>query len=153
MRLGSPLDRSGTGPDAVTALYPPQSSTRFARFRTWVVNQRAGGFVMYAVIRTGGKQYRVAPGDVVKVESVPSENRTVEFSDVLAVSGESGELAKPAAAKVTAEVLGEGRGDKILVFHLKRKKQYKKLQGHRQNFTEVRIQAIEADGVTYTTAN
>jgi large subunit ribosomal protein L21 len=110
---------------------------------------------MYAVIRTGGKQYRVAPGDVVKIESVVSDSelQTVEFSDVLAVSGEPGTVAKPAAAKVTAEVLGEGRGDKILVFHLKRKKQYKKLQGHRQNFTEVRIKAIEADGVTYTAAN
>ena len=107
---------------------------------------------MYAVIRTGGKQYRVAPGDVVKIESVVSDSelQTVEFSDVLAVSGEPGTVAKPAAAKVTAEVLGEGRGDKILVFHLKRKKQYKKLQGHRQNFTEVRIKAIEADGVTYS---
>ncbi len=105
---------------------------------------------MYAVIRTGGKQYRVAPGDVVKIESVASENQTVEFSDVLAISGEAGSIAKPASAKVTAEVLGEGRSSKILVFHLKRKKQYKKLQGHRQNFTEVRIKAIEADGVTYT---
>ncbi len=105
---------------------------------------------MYAVIRTGGKQYRVSPGDVVKIESVPSADQTIEFSDVLAVSGKEGSLAKPGAAKVTAEVLGEGRGQKILVFHLKRKKQYKKLQGHRQNFTEVRIKAIEADGVTYT---
>ena len=108
---------------------------------------------MYAVIRTGGKQYRVAPGDVVKIESVVSQDQTVEFSDVLAVSGEAGSLAKPTSAKVTAEVLGEGRGDKILVFHFKRKKQYKKLQGHRQNFTEVRIKAIEADGVTYTAAS
>jgi large subunit ribosomal protein L21 len=107
-------------------------------------------FVMYAVIRTGGKQYRVAPGDVLKIESVGSADQTVEFSDVLAVSGEPGTLAKPATAKVTAEVLGEGRGGKILVFHLKRKKQYKKLQGHRQNFTEVRIKAIEADGQTFT---
>jgi large subunit ribosomal protein L21 len=93
---------------------------------------------MYAVIRTGGKQYRVAPGDVVKIESVTAgdnKENTVEFSDVIAVSGEPGTI---------------GRGDKILVFHLKRKKQYKKLQGHRQNFTEVRIKAIEADGVTYT---
>jgi large subunit ribosomal protein L21 len=111
----------------------------------------AGG-TMYAVIRTGGKQYRVTPGDVLKIESIPSSDQTVEFSDVLAVSGEAGTVAKPAAAKVTAEVLGEGRGEKILVFHLKRKKQYKKLQGHRQNFTEVRIKAIEADGVTYTAA-
>jgi large subunit ribosomal protein L21 len=113
---------------------------------------------MYAVIRTGGKQYRVAPGDVVKIESVISQEdtdktQTVEFSDVLAVSGEPGTVSRPATAKVTAEVLGEGRGAKILVFHLKRKKQYKKLQGHRQNFTEVRIKAIEADGVTYTAAS
>jgi large subunit ribosomal protein L21 len=108
---------------------------------------------MYAVIRTGGKQYRVAPGDVVKIESVVSdEKQTIEFSDVLAVSGEPGTVAKPATAKVTAEVLGEGRGEKILVYHLKRKKQYKKLQGHRQNFTEVRIKSIEADGVTYSAA-
>jgi large subunit ribosomal protein L21 len=107
---------------------------------------------MYAVIRTGGKQYRVAPGDVVKIESVPSDNKTVEFSDVLAVSGEPGSVIKPAGAKVTAEVVREGRADKILVFHLKRKKQYKKMQGHRQGFTEVRIKAIEADGVTYTAA-
>ena len=107
---------------------------------------------MYAVIRTGGKQYRVAPGDVLKIESVASDKSTIEFSDVLAVSGEPGTLAKPSSAKVTAEIVGEGRGSKILVFHLKRKKQYKKLQGHRQNFTEVRIQAIEADGVTYSAA-
>jgi large subunit ribosomal protein L21 len=104
---------------------------------------------MYAVIRTGGKQYRVAPGDVLKIESMGAGKDTIEFSDVLAVSGEPGALAKPSTAKVTAEVLGEGRGDKILVFHFKRKKQYKKLQGHRQNFTQVRIKAIVADGVTY----
>ena len=107
---------------------------------------------MYAVIRTGGKQYRVAPGDVVKIETVVSADQTIEFSDVLAVSGEAGIVAKPASAKVTAEILGEGRAAKILVFHLKRKKQYKKLQGHRQNFTEVRIKSIEADGVTYSEA-
>ena len=105
---------------------------------------------MYAVIRTGGKQYRVAPGDVVKIESVAGDNQTLEFSDVLAFSGEAGKLAKPGSAKVTAEIVGHGRGDKVLVFHLKRKKQYKKLQGHRQNFTEVRIKSIEADGVTYS---
>ncbi|HWE87202.1 MAG TPA: 50S ribosomal protein L21 [Terracidiphilus sp.] len=109
---------------------------------------------MYAVLRTGGKQYRVAPGDLVKIETVSSpqdqaEAQTIEFSDILAVSGDNG-ILKPTSAKVTAEVVGQGRGDKILVFHLKRKKQYKKMQGHRQNFTQVRIKAIEADGVTYT---
>ena len=108
---------------------------------------------MYAVIRTGGKQYRVAPGDVVKIESIGSEDQTVEFSDVLAVSGEAGSIAKPSSAKVTAEVVREGRADKILVFHFKRKKQYKKLRGHRQDYTEVRIRSIEADGKTYSAAS
>jgi large subunit ribosomal protein L21 len=109
----------------------------------------AGGS-MYAVIRTGGKQYRVAPGDVVKIEkieSADSEAQTVVFSDVLAVSGEPGTIVKPVNATVTAEVVGDGRHAKILVFHLKRKKQYKKMQGHRQAFTEVRIKSIEVDGV------
>ncbi len=105
---------------------------------------------MYAVIRTGGKQYRVAPGDVLKVEKAAAdENGTVEFADVLAVSGEPGTVARPGAAKVLATVVGEGRGSKILVFHYKRKKQYKKLQGHRQSFTEVRINEIQVDGATY----
>jgi large subunit ribosomal protein L21 len=105
---------------------------------------------MYAVIRTGGKQYRVAPGDVVKVESLEaSENGSVEFADV-AFSGESGSLVKPQSAKVLGTVVGEGRGDKVLVFHFKRKKQYKKLQGHRQGFTQVRISEIQVDGNSYT---
>jgi large subunit ribosomal protein L21 len=114
----------------------------------------AGG-CMYAVIRTGGKQYRVAPGDVVKVEKIAGitpETETIEFADVLAVSGEPGTISMPGAAKVTAEVVSEGRHAKILVFHLKRKKQYKKLQGHRQSFTEVRIKSIEVDGAVFAAA-
>ena len=105
---------------------------------------------MYAVIRTGGKQYRVAPGDVVKIEKLElpeAEAPNVVFSDVLAVSGEPGTIVKPGAAIVNAEVVSDGRHAKILVFHLKRKKQYKKLQGHRQAFTEVRIKSIVVDGV------
>jgi large subunit ribosomal protein L21 len=105
---------------------------------------------MYAVIRTGGKQYRVAPGDVLKVEKAAAdENGAIEFADVLAVSGEAGKVEKPGAAKVLATVVGEGRGAKILVFHYKRKKQYKKLQGHRQAFTEIRINEIQVDGTSY----
>jgi large subunit ribosomal protein L21 len=105
---------------------------------------------MYAVIRTGGKQYRVAPGDVLRIEKPGvGANETIEFSDVLAASTSEGALGKPQNAKVTATVLNEGRGDKILVFHYKRKKQYKKLQGHRQAFTQVRINEIEVDGTTY----
>jgi large subunit ribosomal protein L21 len=142
----------GPPSDAVEACIRPTAKLKFEQFKRCVL-RGVGGFVMYAVIRTGGKQYRVAPGDVVKIESVGSKDQTIEFSDVLAISGEPGTIAKPSSAKVTAEILGEGRGDKILVFHLKRKKQYKKLQGHRQGFTEVRIKAIEADGVTYTAAS
>src|SRR3569833_4062515 len=71
----------------------------------------SGGF-MYAVIRTGGKQYRVAPGDVVKIESVSADQQTIEFADVLAFSGDAGSLAKPSSGKVTAESVGQGRGQK-----------------------------------------
>ena len=112
---------------------------------------------MYAVIRAGGKQYRVAPGDVIRVESVGSEQRgtgtegQIEFSDVLAVSAGDGQIGKPqSAALVTGEVVEQGRGKKILVFHYKRKKQYKKLRGHRQGYTAVRITEIAFDGQSFT---
>ena len=94
---------------------------------------------MYAVIRAGGKQYRVAPGDVIRVEKVGTgTNGHLEFP-VLAVSGEEGQVGQQPDARVVGEVVGEGRGEKILVFHYKRKKQYKKLRGHRQEFTAVLI--------------
>jgi large subunit ribosomal protein L21 len=106
---------------------------------------------MYAVIRAGGRQFRVAPGDVIKVDQKPGENGNIEFTDVLAVSGEPGALVKPqSGARVVGSVVEEGRGDKILVFHFKRKKQYKKLQGHRQAFTAVRINEIAFDGQKFT---
>jgi len=102
---------------------------------------------MYAVIRTGGKQYRVSPGEKLKIERTAHTDGAIEFADVLAVSGEAGKFeADLAKARVTATVLGEGRGDKILVFKLKRKKQYKKMQGHRQNFVEVVINDIVVNG-------
>ena len=106
---------------------------------------------MYAVIRAGGKQYRVAPGDVVKIEKLPAaEGDTVEFNDVLAVSGQEGQIGPGAGASVSGEVMEGGRKDKILVFHLKRKKQYKKMYGHRQPFTAVRITEIAFDGQTFS---
>jgi large subunit ribosomal protein L21 len=104
---------------------------------------------MYAVIRAGGKQYRVAPGDVVKVEKAAANAGTIEF-EVLAVSGEEGKIVKAEDATVTGQVLGEGLGDKILVFHFKRKKQYKKLNGHRQPFTQVRIAEISFGGQKFS---
>lgn len=104
---------------------------------------------MYAVIRAGGKQYRVAPGDVIKIEKTSNNSdQNIDF-EVLAVSGEEGKIAKAEDAKVVGEILGEGRADKILVFHFKRKKQYKKLNGHRQPFTQVRIAEISSGGQSF----
>jgi large subunit ribosomal protein L21 len=105
---------------------------------------------MYAVIRAGGKQYKVTPGDVVRVEKVNGTDGRVEFSDVLAVSAEAGNVVRPGSgARVTGEVVEQGRGEKVLVFHYKRKKQYKKLRGHRQDFTAVRITEIAFDGQSF----
>ena len=106
---------------------------------------------MYAVIRAGGKQYRVAPGDVIRVESIEAQDGKVSFGDVLAVSGEPGQIAKPGAdVHVSGQVVEQGRGAKILVFNYKRKKQYKKMAGHRQPFTAVRITEIAFDGQKFT---
>ena len=105
---------------------------------------------MYAVIRAGGKQYRVAPGDTIRVETPNDNDGKVEFSDVLAVSAEAGSVLPPGSgALVTGEVVEHGRGEKILVFHYKRKKQYKKLRGHRQNYSAVRITEIAFDGQSF----
>jgi large subunit ribosomal protein L21 len=107
---------------------------------------------MYAVIRAGGKQYRVAPGDVIRLESQGTgTDGKIEFNDVLAVSAEAGQIGRPQSqALVVGEVVEQGRGEKILVFHYKRKKQYKKLRGHRQSFTAVRITEIAVDGQKFT---
>lgn len=106
---------------------------------------------MYAVIRAGGKQYRVAPGDVVKMEKLPAaDGDVVEFNDVLAVSGQEGTIGPGAGAVVSGQVMEGGKADKILVFHFKRKKQYKKIYGHRQPFTAVRITEIAFDGERFT---
>jgi large subunit ribosomal protein L21 len=107
---------------------------------------------MYAVIRAGGKQYRVAPGDVIRVEKVSNgTDGNVAFNEVLAVTGDDGQIAKPQSeARVSGQVLEQGRADKILVFHYKRKKQYKKLRGHRQPFTAVRITEIAYNGQTFS---
>ena len=105
---------------------------------------------MYAVIKTGGKQYRVAPGDTVRIEKAAHEEGAITFSDIVAVSGEEGKFESDlGGAKVVAEVVSEGRGDKILVFHYKRKKQYKKMQGHRQSFVEVKINEIVVGGKSF----
>lgn len=102
---------------------------------------------MYAVIETGGKQYRVSPEETVDVETLPGEiGATVEFSRVLAINnGEkllTGDAVK--GAKVIGTIASQARAQKIIVFKFKRKKQYKRTQGHRQNFTRVKVDAIQA---------
>ena len=101
---------------------------------------------MYAFIETGGKQYRVAPGDEICVEALPGElDAPVEFSRVLAVAKDSGEFLAGravAAARVTGTITARGRDRKIIVFKFKRKKQYKRTAGHRQSFTQVKINGI-----------
>ena len=102
---------------------------------------------MYAVIKTGGKQYRVQEGDILRVEKRDAEaGNEITFDDVLLV-GEGAELktgADAASASVTAKVTAAGRGQKIVVFKKRRRKNYRLTQGHRQSFTSVRIEKIKA---------
>ena len=103
---------------------------------------------MYAIIKTGGKQYRVEEGDVLMVEKLDAaENETVEFDQVLAVvDGENVKVGKPIleGAKVRATVSKHGKGPKIRIFKYKAKSNYRRRQGHRQPFTKVTIEKIEA---------
>jgi large subunit ribosomal protein L21 len=103
---------------------------------------------MFAVIKTGGKQYRVAPGDRLKVEALPVETgQTVTLDQVLAVGGSDGvRVGTPLVegVAVTATVLAHGRHPKVKIFKLRRRKHFQKHAGHRQNFTELRIDSIGA---------
>jgi len=103
---------------------------------------------MYAVIATGGKQYRVQPGETIQIEKIETEaGKTVEFGDVLMVAdGENVKIGRPtvAGAKVTAEVASSGRGEKLIVYKYRRRKGYRRKTGHRQPFTAVKITAINS---------
>lgn len=102
---------------------------------------------MYAVIVTGGKQYRVAPGDIIRVEKLTAAaGETVNLERVLMVSNDQDlRVGNPelAGASVTATVKSHGRGDKIKVFKMRRRKHYRKTQGHRQAYTELEITGIK----------
>jgi len=102
--------------------------------------------IMYAVIKTGGKQYRVAAGEKIKVEQIPADvGAEITLDQVLMVGeGESVKIGTPivAGASVTAKVIAHGRGPKIKIFKMRRRKHYQKHQGHRQNYTELEISGI-----------
>jgi len=101
---------------------------------------------MYAVIKTGGKQYRVAAGEKLKIEQIPADiGAEIVLDQVLLVAdGDNLKMGKPllAGATVQARVLAQGRHDKVRIFKLRRRKHYQKHQGHRQNFTEIQITGI-----------
>ncbi|MFL0247451.1 50S ribosomal protein L21 [Candidatus Clostridium stratigraminis] len=103
---------------------------------------------MYAIIATGGKQYQVKEGDVIYVEKLTAEvDGTVELGNVLAVGKEDGlVVGKPVVegANVVAKVLAQGKAKKVIVFKYKRKKDYRRKQGHRQPFTKLQIEKINA---------
>lgn len=101
---------------------------------------------MYAIIKTGGKQYRVEEGKVITIEKLDVEaGAEVAFDEVLLVSGDSVKIGQPtvAGAKVTGKVLEQGKGAKIRIFKYKAKSNYRRRQGHRQPFTKVQIEKIE----------
>ena len=101
---------------------------------------------MYAVVKTGGKQYRVAQGDRLRVETLSAgEGDTVELTEVLmVVDGDNVKVGSPMVegAKVTAKVVSHGRGKKVMIIKFRRRKHHRKQMGHRQNFTEVEIESI-----------
>jgi large subunit ribosomal protein L21 len=102
---------------------------------------------MYAVVRTGGKQVRVSPGQAVRVERLPGAvGDRVELAEVLLVGGEGDtRVGQPvvAGARVVGTITAQGRGPKITIFKQKRRKNYRRKQGHRQEYTELRVEAIE----------
>lgn len=101
---------------------------------------------MYAVIQTGGKQYRVAEGDTIRVEKLHGDvGAKVEFDEILMVGGPKVKVGKPhvAGAKVTAEITAQDRAKKIIVFKMKRRKNYRRKYGHRQPYTELRISKVK----------
>lgn len=102
---------------------------------------------MYAVIKTGGKQYRIAPGEEIRIEKLPGEvGDTITFEEVLLTSdGDNVNVGKPFVenAKVLARITGHGKGRKVVVFKYKKRKGYRKKRGHRQHYSLVRVEDIE----------
>src|SRR5260370_35947676 len=137
-------------------LAPQEPNSRLSRSRSGTIRAPGSeheGRTMFAVIKTGGKQYTVAADDVLKVEKVKGEpGEIVQFGEVLVVGGDNVTLGLPtiAGASVAAEVLEQGRGEKVIAFKKRRRKNSRRKRGHRQEFTLVRVTEILTDGAKPT---
>lgn len=129
---------------------------RFSKICGPVLFRDTGSFLkelysMYAVIKTGGKQYKVAVGDKLKIEQIAAdiESQIVLDQVLMVAEGDAIKVGVPlvAGATVKATIVSHGRGDKVRIFKLRRRKHYQKHQGHRQNYTEIRIDSIDAASI------
>ena len=132
--------------DTLTLIIPalPDRPTMAVRVSGQTARREA---TMYAVIKTGGKQYRVQEGDTIRVEKLDGDvGGQVEFDEILMVGGESPKVGTPTVggAKVVAKITAQDRAKKVIVFKMKRRKNYRRKRGHRQPFTELRIQSVSA---------
>jgi large subunit ribosomal protein L21 len=127
-------------------LFPESAAVSFAGVTGIFLNNQRGFSIMYAVIKTGGKQYKVVAGEKLKVEQIPADiGSELTIDQVLAVGeGESIKFGAPLVegASVRVTVVSHGRHDKVRIFKMRRRKHYQKRQGHRQNYTEIQVVAI-----------
>jgi large subunit ribosomal protein L21 len=127
-------------------LFPESPAVHFAWIQGIFLNNQRGFSIMYAVIKTGGKQYKVVAGEKLKVEQIPADiGSELTIDQVLAVGeGESIKFGAPLVegASVRVTVVSHGRHDKVRIFKMRRRKHYQKRQGHRQNYTEIQVVAI-----------
>jgi large subunit ribosomal protein L21 len=127
-------------------LFPESPAVFFAETKGIFLNNQRGFSIMYAVIKTGGKQYKVVAGEKLKVEQIPADiGSELTIDQVLAVGeGESIKFGAPLVegASVRVTVVSHGRHDKVRIFKMRRRKHYQKRQGHRQNYTEIQVVAI-----------
>jgi large subunit ribosomal protein L21 len=129
------------------ARYPALTAPFFFCSMRGFPQEHSGVPIMYAVIKSGGKQYRVASGEKIKVEQLPAEIGSEVAVEVLMVAdGDKISIGKPllAGAKVQATVVSQGRHDKVTIFKMRRRKHYQRHAGHRQNYTEIQIGTISA---------
>lgn len=125
----------------------PHSEVKVCEAAPKLARLLLGGAMMYAIIATGGKQYKVSEGDVIKVEKLGAEaGSTFTFDQVLFVGGDDVKVGNPtvAGATVEASVVGDGKAKKVIVYKYKRKTGYHKKNGHRQAYTKVKIEKINA---------